>query len=67
MSYNAEIVSKNHAATAAKAMAEPNIHLEVPVSTTTVQQVLHKFNILRRAATAKLLITEKCYKAKKML
>jgi hypothetical protein len=51
-------VSKNHAATAVKAMAEPNIHLEVPVYTTTVQQVLHKFNILKSAATAKLMITE---------
>jgi hypothetical protein len=38
--------------------AEPNIHLEDPVSTKIVQCVLHKSNIHGMAATAKPLITE---------
>jgi len=58
-------VSKYHAATALKVMAELNIHLEVPVSTKTVQQVLHKSNIHRCAPTAKLLITENNAKRQK--
>jgi len=58
-------VSKNHAATTLKAMAELNIHLEVPVSIKTAQQVLHKSNIHRCAATVKLLITENSAKRQK--
>jgi hypothetical protein len=52
------IVWKNHTTTAAQVTAEPNIHLEDPVSTKTVRRELHKSNIHGRAAIVKPLITE---------
>ena len=50
-------MSENHRNTAAKVTAELNIHLEDHVSTKTVRQELHIYNILGRAATAKAPIT----------
>jgi hypothetical protein len=51
-------VPENHTTTAVYVTAQPNIHLENPVSIKTVRCELHKSNIHGRAATAKLMITE---------
>jgi hypothetical protein len=48
----------DHRNTAAKVAAELNIHLEDPISTKTVQQELHKYDIYGRAAIAEPVITE---------
>jgi len=40
-----KIVSKQHKSTAAKVIAELNIHLKNPISTKTVRRELHKANI----------------------
>jgi transposase len=53
-----KIKSKNHRTAAAKVSAEFSNHLEVPVSTKTVQRELHRSNIHSRAAIAKPLNTE---------
>ena len=52
------IVSKNHRTTSPKVTAELSIHLEDPVSTKTVRRYLHKPNMHRTAAIARILITE---------
>jgi IS30 family transposase len=52
------IVLKYHITTAAPVTAELNIHLEDPVSTTSVQCELHKSKTHGRAAVAKPMITE---------
>jgi len=52
------IVSENHRGTAVKVRSELNIHPEDPVSTKTVQQEHHKYDIYARAAIAEPVITE---------
>jgi hypothetical protein len=52
------ILSNNHRTTAAKVTAELIIHLEDPVSTTTVGRKLHKSNIQGTVTTVKPLVTE---------
>jgi hypothetical protein len=52
------ISSKNYRATAAKVMAELNIHPKDPVSTKTVRDKLHKSNTHGRPAITKRLIPE---------
>jgi hypothetical protein len=52
------ILSKNRTTAAAQVIAEPNIYLEDPVSTKTVQREFHKSNFHGRAAIAKPLIME---------